>query len=144
MDINKLNLKMINIKNIVRIIVLTPLTIYLIYSIFFFLTKEKNPTYLDCGKVVSKYTDEYVTKSKIKNQFYLVVDFKQSGHRSIDCNPTTYFSKEIGDSVCFNLDTPISNFYRTTWIVGLLVTYIIVLIAIFALIAYILPEGMLE
>ena len=52
----------INIKNIIRLIILLPLSIYLLYSVYYFITNDIKPTYIDCGIVKSKSYDDVVIK----------------------------------------------------------------------------------
>lgn len=105
-------------KNIIRVITLLPLFFYLLYCVFYFANNEVTPTYLDCGKVVSKSNDEIVIKHGVKTELYLNVNFNKSGFKSILCTPTTYFSKKIGDNVCFSLDENVSQWHKTNMLIG--------------------------
>ena len=91
------------IKNIVRIITLIPLSLYFIYCSYFVITNFNENTYIDCGTVISRLSDEINIKHGTKTELYLNVQFDKSGFRSIECTPTTYFSKKKGDDVCFKL-----------------------------------------
>ena len=106
------------LKNIIRVITLFPLFFYLLYCVFYFANNEVSPTYLDCGKVVSKSNDEIAIKHGVKTELYLNVDFNKSGFQSILCTPTTYFSKKIGDNVCFSLDENVSQWHKTNMLIG--------------------------
>jgi len=101
------------LKNIIRIITLLPLSIYLLYCIYHFSVNNVNPTYLDCGKVIAKSNDEVPIKHGVRTELYLIVNFNKSGVKSIQSNTETYFTKNVGDSVCFNLSQETSFWYET-------------------------------
>ena len=113
------------LKNIIQFVTLLPLSIYLIYCSYHFITNETRPTYLDCGNVVSKSSDEVAIKHGTRTELYLNIQFSKSGFRSIECNPTTYFSKQIGQNVCFNLDEDVSTWYEINNFIGLIVLLIL-------------------
>ena len=112
------------LKNIVRILLLTPLAMYLLYCCFHFILFENRPQYLDCGTVVSRSNDEVAIKHGTQTNLYLNVQFENSGFRSIECSPTTYFSKKVGDKVCFKLDKPVSEWYHINHMIDMYKDYI--------------------
>lgn len=124
------------IKNIIRILTLLPLSIYLLYCCYHFIANKERPTYLDCGKVVSKSNDEVTIKHGTRTELYLNIQFNKSGFRSIECDPTTYFSKKVGDSVCFDLDQKTSFWYKTNNVIGIMVLVISGVIALALFIGY--------
>ena len=89
------------------IIVITGL--FLVFCTLYFLFTDLKVTYPDCGKVVSKSSDEVAIKHGSKTELYLNVQFQKSGFRSVLCEPTTYFQYKIGDKVCFNIEDDVAN-----------------------------------
>lgn len=129
------------IKNILRVITLLPLLIYLIYCSYHVITNEIRPTYVDCGIVVSKSSDEVAIKYGTETELYLNVQFNKSGFRSIECDPTTYFSKKIGQDVCFNLSKDMSTWYEVNYLVGLCVLVVLGVTALVCFIIYLMPDS---
>jgi len=129
------------LKNKIRILTLLPLSIYLIYCCHHFITNEKSPTYLDCGVVISKSNNEVAIKHGSRTELYLNIKFKKSGFRSMVCNPTTYFSKNVGDNVCFNLNEKVSGWYILNSSIGLITLVILGLIILVWFITYLLPDS---
>lgn len=111
----------LNIRNLIRLIVLTPLVIYVLYCSYYFLTHEMNPQYLDCGIVQSKGSDEVAIKHGSKTDLYLNVQFEKSGFQSINCEPSTYFQYKVGDRVCFNVNTETTTHHQLTMIFGAII-----------------------
>lgn len=107
-----------------RKIVLVLLTMYLTYCTYFFITNAYR-TYLDCGKVVSKSNDELNIKHGTRTVLYLNIEFEKSGFKSIKSEPTLYFSKKVGDTVCFNLYYNHSNYENFKILIGLIFCFII-------------------
>lgn len=128
-------------KEITRITILVPLAIYLIYCSFHFITTEWNPVFLDCGEIVSKYSDEVDMKNGVRTILYLNVDLKKSGFKSIKCEPTAYFSKEIGDNVCFHLQQKKTIHYQLSNMIGCVVIIISGFILLIILIRYLVPDS---
>lgn len=129
------------LKNILRTIVLLPLSVYLVYCAFHFITTEINPTYLDCGKVVSKSNDEIPIKYGTRTELYLNVKFNVTGFRSIEVSPTTYFSKKVGDKVCFKLEQKTSDWYIINQAVGGMILLIAGAIILYNIISYLAPDS---
>lgn len=127
-------------KNKVRLIVLIPLSIYLLYCSWHFIYYPEQPTYLDCGIVISKSNDEVSIKHGSKTELYLNVQFNKTGFKSIECNPTTYFSKQKGDSVCFDLNEKTSFWYELNNFIGFLVIYMMTAVSISAFIYYLVTK----
>jgi hypothetical protein len=130
-----------NLRNAVRVITLLPLAAYLLCCCFHAMLNDMNPTYLDCGKVVSKSNDEVAIKHGVRTELYLNIQFEKSGFQSIECNPTTYFSKEVGDHACFHLPNPTSFWYKLNSLVGAVTLFIGGAIFLFVFIGYLLPNG---
>lgn len=126
----------ISLKNIVRVIVLLPLTIYFIYCSYYTITEPFNPKYQDCGVIVSRSTDEIIIKYGTKTELYLNIQFDNSGFKSIKCEPTLYFSKKVGDRICTTLNKETSNWHEITMFVGIAVLSSLLIIAFIFLIFY--------
>lgn len=114
---------------------------YLIYCCYHCITNSHNPTYLDCGNIISKSNDEVTIKRGIRTELYLNIEFEKSGFRSIKCNPTTYFSKQIGQTVCFNLNKDVSKWYVINNFVGYTVLSILCIIALSLFICFLIPDS---
>jgi hypothetical protein len=123
-------------KKIIRILTLGIISIYLLYCCYHVITNESNPRYRDCGEVISKSNDEVVIKHGTKTKLYLNINFEKSGFRSIECTPTTYFSHNKGDYVCFNLLEDVSIFYQLSYLIGVFVFFILGCILIYYFLTY--------
>lgn len=140
-------LKMLNIfkpksvKNIIRIIILVPLSIFLLYCINHFIVMDYKPTYPDCGTVISKSTDEVIVKHGTITELYLNVQFEKSGFKSIEVTETTYFKSKKGEYICFNLNEDRGFWYNITNVIGLITIIIICGILLIWFLIYILPES---
>ena len=130
----------INIKNIIRLIILLPLSIYSLYSIYYFITNDIKPTYIDCGIVKSKSHDDIIIKYGTETELYLNIQFKKTGFKSIKCSPTVYFSKNIGDNICFELNKDTTFQHKIISVTGLLILCILGSIFIGIIIWYIIPD----
>lgn len=130
----------VKIKNIARVVILLPLSIYLLYCVYYFGDHKIKPTYLDCGRVVSKSSDEVAIKHGANTDLYLNVQFEKSGFRAIKTKPTTYFSKKVGDSVCFDMEEITTNWHKVTALVGACTLAILGIVGFAALAIYLLPE----
>ena len=126
----------INIKNIIRLII----CIYSLYSIYYFITNDIKPTYIDCGIVKSKSHDDIIIKYGTETELYLNIQFKKTGFKSIKCSPTVYFSKNIGDNICFELNKDTTFQHKIISISGLLILSILGSILIEIIIWYIIPD----
>lgn len=127
-------------KNIVRLLILVPLSIYLIFCTYFFFTHSFNPTYEDCGKVISKSSDEISIKHGTRTELYLNIQFNKTGFKSVECEPTTYFSKNIGDNVCFDLNKDFNRWYSIKMFTGYITLIILGTIGLIILILYLFSE----
>ena len=134
-----MNMKLI--KNIIRIITLVPLSLYFIYCSYFVITNFNENTYIDCGTVISRSSDEINIKHGTKTELYLNVQFEKSGFRSIECTPTTYFSKKKGDDVCFKLNKDTNGWQMFNELVGFIVLFVLVILILVGFIYYILPDS---
>lgn len=132
------------LKNTIRVITLIPLMVYLTYCSYHFIANDTRPSYLDCGKVVSKSSDEVAIKYGVKTELYLNIQFNKSGFRSVECSPTTYFSKQIGDNVCFNLDEYKGFWYNFNSLVGCCVLVILGVATFVWFIYYLIPDSWKE
>lgn len=128
-------------KNLIRIVILVPLAIYLMYCSYHFITHKVNPTYLDCGKIVSKSSDEVAIKYGVITELYLNIEFKKSGFKSIECEPSTYFKKHIGEDVCFNLRQNTPTSYDINNMIGCCFLVIISIVLFMMLISYLTPDS---
>ncbi len=128
-------------KNIAQITTLLPLSIYLIYCSYHFLANEMMPKYLDCGNVISKSSDEVTIKHGVRTELYLNIQFNKSGFRSIGCTPTTYFSKKVGENVCFYLNKDVSIWYSINNLIGLVVLIILGVNIVGLFVSYLIPES---
>lgn len=126
------------IRNFFRIIILVPIALFLLYCTYFFIENPTHPTYLDCGKVISKSTDEVAIKYGTQTKLFLNVQFEKSGFRSIECEPTTYFGTKTGKKVCFNLHQETSLWYGLKSLIGVSVCGLSILIGIFCIIIYLI------
>lgn len=129
------------LKKIVMFLTLCPLTLYLLYCFCHFVLTKSHPIYLDCGKIVSKSSDEVAIKSGSRTKLYLNVQFEKSGFRSIECNPTTYFSKNVGERSCFYLDKNMGEKYHLNNFIGMFVAMILLILAFMLLVNYIAPDS---
>ena len=130
----------INIKNIIRLIILLLLSIYSLYSVYYFISNDIKPTYIDCGIVKSKSYDDIIIKYGTKTELYLNIQFKKTGFKSIKCSPTVYFSKNIGDNICLELNKDTTFQHKIISISGLLILSILGSILIGIIIWYIIPD----
>ena len=128
-------------KNILRIITLIILSIYIFYCAFTFVFCEISPKYLDCRNVISKSSDEVVIKHGVRTELYLNIQFKKSGFRSIECEPTVYFSKKVGDDVCFYLYSDTSIWYELRVAIGGVSLMILCACLLVLFINFLIPES---
>jgi hypothetical protein len=124
------------IKKTIRTMVLVFVTTYLGYCVFHFLSNDVHPTYVDCGKVISKSADEIVIKYGTKSELYLNIQFDKTGFKSIECDPTTYFSKKVGERVCFNLHKQTNTFYEMNGLIGFITLLGLASLLLFLFVAY--------
>ncbi len=129
------------LKNIIRAITLVPLGVYLICCCFHVFINGVRPQYLDCGIVESKSSDEVSIKHGVRTELYLNIRFEKTGFKSIGCSPTTYFSKKVGERVCFDLNQEVSNFYHISSLIGIVILAIGAIVLLVMFIGYISPEG---
>ena len=124
-------------KNVVRMVVLVPLSFFLIFCSYIFLAKQDMLKYVDCGTVVSKSNDEVAIKHGSQTLLYLNVQFEKAGFKSIGCSPTTYFSRKVGDRVCFELENKSATVYRIYSTIGLMFLATVAIMGVVGLIVYI-------
>lgn len=105
-------------KTSIRYTILILLGVGLIYLMIFSITNEMNPTYSDCGVIKSKSSDEVAIKYGVRTELYLNIEFTNSGFRSIETNPTTYFKFKNGDKICFDLNKEVSDSYKLAMVIG--------------------------
>ena len=113
------------ILNFIRLLFLCIIGSYLIYASYIFLTKPTHPTYLDCGVVMSKSSDEIAIKNGSRTDLYLNIQFEKSGFKSINTVPTTYFGTKVGQKVCFDLNANETAFDFWTKVTGLTVLFLL-------------------
>lgn len=125
-------------KNIIRCIILIPLALYLIYCLGYTITMPMNPTYKDCGKVLSKGSDEVTIKYGVRTNLYLNIQFDKTGFKSQQVDPTTYFGSKVGDTKCFNLVFKPSIWHDISWLIGFITITVVIGIVIFKILDFIL------
>lgn len=130
----------LSLKNVLRFLVLS----YLVYSAICVILvggfTKLNPTYKDCGIVLSKSLDEIAIKHGTKTQLYLNIKFEKSGFMSMECSPTEYFSTSVGHRKCYDLPAQQSGFYLITKLVGCLVIYFVLSFAVIFFIIYLFKQ----
>lgn len=126
----------INFKNIVRIITALAVGIYLSYCVYYFMTNETHPKYKDCGVIVSKSSDEVIIKHGTRTDLYLNIQFEKSEFRSVNVDPTTYFSNKKGDYVCFYLNQTQSISHNIHMIVAMTTLVIIGILSLSMFLIY--------
>lgn len=95
------------IKFILRWIIYTLLGSFAIFCAYHCVNMgiRMNTDILECGTVVSKFSDEVAMKHGTRTELILIVkwDSNVSKHRDGDVNvtPTTYQSTKVGQRVCF-------------------------------------------
>lgn len=77
------------------------------YNDFF---RDHEKTY--CGKVYRKISENYFHKSTARTEYYMVVNFDEIGKKEISVSRSTYFDREVGERICFDLDTREHTFLR--------------------------------
>jgi len=109
------------------------LTIYILYCIGHLAVNKPNPTYLDCGKILSKSNTETPMKHGTRTLLYLNVQFNSSGFKSMEVDPTTYYGNHEGGSICFNLYKETSAIYTINSLIGIVASLFIslTLVALF-------------
>ena len=75
------------LKKSLRVIVLTSLSLYLVYCGTYSLFNKHHPSELDCGQVLSKSSDEVIMKHGTNTELYLNIEFSKNGFKSIECEP---------------------------------------------------------
>jgi hypothetical protein len=100
-------------KKLLRYLLYITLFIYFIYGLYnlFFL----KTAYTDCGSIRNKEILPVYHKNSGRNQFMMGVDFK-SGYQVLNVTPTTYYSKNIGENICFDLDIKRSWYQTISWV----------------------------
>lgn len=106
------------IKFVVRIVTGIIVGIFSLYSVYFFFTNPAYPRYEDCGRIESKSTDEVAIKHGVQTELYLNVQFKKTGFKAMNVDPTTYFHYKEGDYICFDLRKETSAWYGITFLTG--------------------------
>lgn len=104
-----------------------------------YLITEK--TYMDCGLIVSRSTDEIVIKHGTRTDLYLNVQFDKSGFRSIKVNPTTYFKYKKGERICFDLKKEISIKQMILITIGEMVIVLCLIVVIFLFFNWLFTES---
>lgn len=129
-----------SLKNIVRIIILLPTLAYCVYCCCYFATHRLHDTYKDCGKVMSKSSDEVTIKNGVSTELYLNIQFDKSGFQSIRCTPSTYFFHKVGDNACFHLNKEDSHEHIVYMVVGACCFFALGLFGISFIVLYIMPD----
>lgn len=108
-------------KKFIRIFLAT----YILYCIGHLVVNKPNPTYVDCGKILSKSNTETPRKHGARTLLYLNVQFNSSGFKSMEVDPTTYYGNHEGGSICFNLYKETSGIYTINSIIGIVASLLI-------------------
>lgn len=127
------------IKRIIRILTATLILAFCVYCLGFFILNPLNPEYLDCGKVISKSSDEIAIKHGSRTELYLNVQFNKTGFKSVECTPTTYFGTKVGESVCFNLSEEVSPWFKFKMLIAMGTIGVLCIIFLIWFITYLLP-----
>jgi hypothetical protein len=114
-----------NIKTHIKALLSTIFAIFLIHCIYITLTEKFVKKYDDCGIIKSKSNDEVVIKYGTRTELYLNVQFEKTGFKSVNVEPTTYFSKTVGQEVCFELNANESAATSIKWLIGIITLIII-------------------
>jgi len=128
-------------RNIVRTIVFTPVAMYLIFCMYLFICEmiESKTMYVDCGKIVSKSSVDNPIKRGMVTTLYLNIQYDIRGFYSTPVEPTTYFSKKIGDRCCFELQKKdIPFWYKLSIPIGMTSFTILIVILVVLLGKYLI------
>ncbi len=129
------------IRRIVRYTFIILFSAYALFSMYFVYANERRPTYEDCGKIISKSSDEVAIKHGSKTELYLNIQFTKSGFRSVLAGPTTYFKYKVGDYICFDLAKETSLTHAILQTSGFIFYIVVAFVLIMLFIWYILPEN---
>jgi hypothetical protein len=89
---------------------------------------------------MSKSNDEVSIKHGSRTELYLNVEFEKTGFKSVLVDPTTYFSKDVGDNVCFNLNEETNVWHGINFMTGWALMIIGGLILVVMFFVYIFSE----
>ena len=127
------------LKKTIGIVLISPIAIFLLYSIYYSLTNDRVSYYNDCGVIRSKSSSELSIKHGSETILYLNVDFKKSGFKSVKTSPTTYFKHNVGDRICLDLSNKSTSKHDILMVFGhitALTLLFILFIGFFYLILY--------
>lgn len=62
---------------------------------------KMNRTHLECGTVVSKFSDEVAMKHGTSTELILIVDWDGRGKDDINVAASTYHDTKVGKRICF-------------------------------------------
>ena len=125
-----------NLRNMIRIIVLVPLAIFFMYCIYFTLSGERGKTYKDCGTIVSKEQLIGASGKHLTTNVYLNIQFEKSGFKSIPTSVTDYFQRKEGERVCYDIDYERELKDEIFFLIGLILITVIIVLLLFLLIFY--------
>jgi hypothetical protein len=110
------------------------------YCVYYVLSNNAHPEYKDCGVVKSKSNDEVSIKHGSRTELYLNVEFEKTGFKSVLVDPTTYFSNDVGDYVCFNLDEKFNVWHGINFLMGAFIMVVGALFLVVMFFIYIFSE----
>jgi hypothetical protein len=128
------------LKNILRIILGSVTAIFLTYCTVIFFINPETARFTDCGKIISKSSDEVAIKHGTQTELYLNIQFEKSGFKAINVAPTDYFHYKKGENICFDLAEEDQIFGRLTWIIGAINLVLGGFIILFAFLNYLFTE----
>jgi hypothetical protein len=96
------------------------------YSTYYTWNEISEWSYVDCGMILSHSNDEVIIKNGTRTDLYLNIQFKKSGFRSINTDPTTYFKHKNGDNICFTIEKTRNTYERLLILSGLIIQLVII------------------
>lgn len=102
-------------------VLLTWFVIVTAMSVKYFIETPLHDKESQTGTVVSKSADEIIIKYGTQTELYLNVQFDKIGFKSIEVEPTTYFSSEVGERVTFKLTKEQTNLEHIKFLWGFIV-----------------------
>lgn len=113
---------------------------FLLNCVYIFITTDNQPTYNDCGIVLSKSNDEIAIKHGVKTELYLNIQFNKSGFKSVNVEPTTYFSKKVNDRICFDLNESQNWWRNIRWFIGFATLFMLCYILVILFVEYLVSD----
>ncbi len=125
---NTIVTKNFSVGDVLRIVIISILAtwvfIFTAMSISYFIETPFHNKESQTGTVRSKSDDEITIKNGAQTELYLNVDFDNIGFKSIEVEPTTYFSSEVGEIVTFKLTKKKTNLEHIKFLWGFIVIFL--------------------